>query len=452
MLREMLGVTAPTVIATEHIVGYYHRPYGGIVAPEGRKTVNTTSGGPALDVNVLYSLIGSGLQLFTSVYNMTGSEIVAVSRNGVRNIHKPILGQYKGMVIVRNVHVVLDVNSPKLDKYYHSRELPEHNEHEFRNIRDAYMAARNGPTACFNSNDPKHVYIISDAIIQEDLLDKQTSVYVNNRDIVLSTADVDMAPNHPFDDLETSIEAAERILNKQIGSGMLYDIVDNNQRYGDRFAVFGKSTARIPCRVDPTRSDGVYVYQASMDSGDRKIVAAVYSLDEAEEKLGLYRTEQDAISGGDARLLRERELEDLRHSNKVLQNELQATAMEREQSLLDFKSEHTRQEVVYKERISELERNQQILNHRLQASKDEWELERAAFQRRLEAQGFAMKSESMHREDYFDEREYRRKDYYDSRSHHRKDISEEIKFWPTALTAVASAAVGAFAMVGYFKK
>jgi len=98
--------------------------------------------------------------------------------------------------------------------------------------------------------------------------------------------------------------------------------------------------------------------------------------------------------------------------------------------MLKLKLQQTEQEVKFKERINQLDRDLKESEHLRKKDQEKWDLEKLDMQRRLE-----------HDRDRYAYRDMERKDYYDHRSHYRKDVSEGIKMWPVVLTA----AVGVFA-------
>lgn len=433
--RDMLAITAQTVVSTEYLSEHVRKFYNGLTDVTNSVKVNTTSGGPSLSIEMLHTLTGSGIQSMTCLYNLTGNNLTVISRSGIKNVFKPMLGHYQGKVIIRQIHCLLDVNSPMLDKYYNKKEVPQHMHHEFKEIQDAYFKTRQGPAACFNPNNPRYIFVLSDAIVPEELIEKNGSVYVNNRDLGISFDDVENTPNHPFDDLEASKEAVDKALSGQTGTGLLYEIIDNEKKYGDRYAIFGKRVVKIKATQNPLKGDGVYVYSTYMDENKKDITSVSFSLEDADEKLGLYKTEREAITGGDISTSNKKELEELQHRNSVLTIDNNKKKMEYEQNLLKLKETHANKELEYKEQISNIERQDAELKRQMQLERERWEFEKLRLEKELH--------QYKHNTNVND---YVRKDYYEDRSYHRKDRSEEIKFWPIALTAVFSAMAGAYAV------
>jgi len=272
-----------------------------------------------------------------------------------------------------------------------------------------------------------------DAVVDGTLLEEHRSLYVHNRDMVLSIEAVDVAPHHPFDALESSKERNEQLLKDHIGAGVVVEFIDNSGGTQERYFHVGKQIYSVRSRRDPTRADGIYVFKTYVDAGgQRHTLSNYYELNKAEEELGLYTSFEMAVSGGDIKTLREQELEKRKHENRLLQTELEQLKSHSEQELLAIKLDNTRQEVNFKERVNQLDQSLKESEHARKMAQERWDLEKLDMQRRLEYDRNRYANQDMER-----------KDYYENRSHVRKDFTEGLKLWPVLLTA----AVGAIAYV-----
>lgn len=434
MLDNIFDFNAPTKIALDHRVDNTLTGNNGTIFGVDTRSLNASPHGPAMRLSMLHDLVGSGVNKISFIYNKTGRDVSVIGRNGIRNVVKPIPGVYEPVVIIRQVDVVQDVASPRLDQYYLDKTTPQYGEEEFGRVREYYLSLRSGQLGCRDPNKPHYMFSVSDATVPMEVLTAHPAVYVSNRDVLLSYQDVDKAPAHPFDHPEAYRRAIAALFKGGVGVGMVYDIVDSQSAIGGRYAVFGKRVSYIPSRVDPNRPDGVYLYRVSIVGGEQKIVTETYPLSEAEEKLGLYRTEQEAISGGDVRVLREKELETVRHDHKLLESRLKELQLHKEQELQAVKIEAARSELAHKEQLQKLEHENKIANQKLQAMSHTWELQKLQYTQALDQHSMEHKY-----------REMDRRDYYEARSHERKDRSEEFKFWPVVITGCLAAGAGLMA-------
>jgi hypothetical protein len=368
----------------------------------------------------------------TFIFNQYNKDISVVLRNGVRQNIPPINNHFSNQVIIRTVYTIHKDNGPLLDKFFYTTDQTNINE-EFNIIRDQYIE--------FKKNNPnEHMVIVIDAVVDGNIIDQHHSLYIHNRDIVVSNEPIDITPHHPFDTLESSKEYAELLLENKTGYGIVIEIIDNDQTIGTRYINTGKHIHAITPKKDLAKPNGVYVFKTFTNAlNERKTTTAYFNMSEAVDKLGLYATYAAAEIGSDIQTQRSKELEDRKHENQILKTQIEDAKLKNE-SLTNairmeterVKMEYTKQEYELKQELNNMQQRMQAQDYARKAEEDKWERERLDLQRALERE-----KNSYNREDL------RRNDYYEERSHYRKDTSEMFKFIPILLTA----AVGVWAYV-----
>ncbi len=253
----------------------------------------------------------------------------------------------------------------------------------------------------------------------EEIKQKGGSVYCKPKDIVISLGNIYNAPPHPY--AEDSIHdylLDEKISNQDLGSpAFRIEIVDNNNQISSRFIFAFGELHEIKPKLDINRESGVYLTLMEANSiFDRgySVVQKKYTFEEAKEKLGLYKTREEASAAGDIQLIRKEELTRLAHANEVLKQET-----------IEIKAN------IEKETA---ERDRQF-------NKEKAELEEKIIK---------LKAEKEEIEHFREQERNARKDDYERKSHERKDYSELIKFLPFVVITIG-ALVAAFNKSGNSK-
>ena len=198
-------------------------------------------------------------------------------------------------------------------------------------------------------------------------------------------------------------------------TGMLIEIIDNENQYGDRYMYSGNTVVKIPSFKNKERPSGVYVATVEETGNGRTEVKGPihYTMEQAEEVYGLFRTQEEAMTGGNPKLLSEERLLQQKKEFDIQKQEFEQRKQELELENIRIKSE-------YAQRATDAERK---LREELQAI----ELER----KRLEAEAERRKEEQARLSDA-------RKDYYEGRSYERKDHSEWLKIGAALITGAVA--------------
>ena len=112
-------------------------------------------------------------------------------------------------------------------------------------------------------------------------------------------------------------------------AGVFIKIVDNERLHNVRFFYAAKQVIEVPCIKDTNLSSGVYcTIRSSAPHGGLLEETKVFTYEEAEVELGLYRTREEAESCGNPQILlaieeqkTKRELSQLKIDNEKLKLE-----------------------------------------------------------------------------------------------------------------------------------
>lgn len=194
-------------------------------------------------------------------------------------------------------------------------------------------------------------------------------------------------------------------------TGFLIEIIDNESQYGDRYMYSGNNVIRIPSFKNKERPSGVYVSVVEeVGSGRTENKGPVhYDMDMATELYGLFKTHEEALTGGNPKLLTEERLLNQKRDFETVKQEFEKRRSELELENLRIKSEYSQMTQQAELRLKEELQKMELERKRMEAEAD----------RRKEE--FARQSEA-------------RKDYYEGRSYERKDHSEWLKIGGALVT------------------
>ena len=237
-------------------------------------------------------------------YNGSAYGVVVSRRNGVSFISRPPNG-HKGKEFV--IVVTYEVGCHFVDRFANELEKS----HRFSNAETqvyldnvkrqqlAGMGRRSG-----NAKVSIHYLIEIDRLLAA----KENCLYIENLDMVLSLDSIGKVPPHPFANMnlrplnmtyrKDAIKTNECIYHVRI--------VDNNDEFGGRFINTNGTVLRINACKDNLAQSGVYVRLSNQsninDSATPTIIQNYYSFEEAETKLSLFRTREEARTLGDIAL------------------------------------------------------------------------------------------------------------------------------------------------------
>jgi len=267
--------------------------------------------------------------------------------------------------------------------------------------------------------------------IMDDDIRRNKLLYFRECDIVVSKEKQCMTAPHP--NSNEGLQQIEVSNGKiyQAQSGVFLKVVDNMYLASVRYYYAGKHLISVPSTNDETKESGVYCTISTMGAnGVVEPVTSFLGFDEAEEEIGLYRSQEDAISHGDPTISIKRDEAQSRAEERRLARELQEV-----KHAADLEKINNERLVFESKRSLELV---QMENNQL---KESLAIRKAVREDGFDEKKMVMSESEIARKDQYDRQERSRKDYYESRSYERKDTSELLKFIPGliigALTAFA---------------
>lgn len=293
-----------------------------------------------------------------------------------------------------------------------------------------------------NNKDISHISITIDKLIDSEQIKEQGCLYYPELDLLIYEGDYNPKIAHPKSEEGKTLEALNGIVNERKISGVLVEIVDNEFNIRKRYMYAANHLIEINAKKDGSRASGIYFTTADHDRlGDIHIEPKHYTFEEAEEKLGIHRTKEEAITAGNPELLlkaksqeREAELLASKANVELLRNELKMEEMKRTEEIAKIKHEQEKILNELKARIHELEADAVERRRNYDLLKEKYEKKKAKRERRKAKE-----------DDHRDSQKQKRSDYYEEESMNRKATQEWVKFIPAMLT-------GIFALVTLFAK
>jgi hypothetical protein len=298
-----------------------------------------------------------------SYHNESNRDITIVTRDSLR-IVLPALNENK-IVSMYNSSMVTDkliiqkkitIHSSKVQQVREYLKLAEHNDPNLLVIVNAVDQAYN----TFTSNQSKAsyfnkrnefdfiVYVQYEVTIAQ-LQGMQDCFYHVPSDLLISLKPLKQASAHPFSRSAVSSIKPEQCLS---AVGIDYVIVDNDSLISSRFVLLSGEVYKISPIVDKTRDNGIYLSRYKYDARHKsKVNHSVehFELNEFDEKLGLFKTYEEALTCGNVAKSLEKDLLDAKIKLKNKDLELENLRQEIEQKSLLNKDhlndkEHRRKE------------------------------------------------------------------------------------------------------------
>jgi hypothetical protein len=285
-----------------------------------------------------------------------------------------------------------------------------------------------GPIINFEFDLIKRVY-------SDDIL-KKKALYVKELDQIISFDARALSIPHP--NSNEGLQRSDVVRSKEhIGqAGIWMKVVDNLCIADLRYCWAAKHLIPIPSVTDESKDSGVY-YTLSLGEKGGIVNREEFflSFDEAEVRLGLYRSKSDAESNGNPKLATELEIVRLQEKETLSKGKLTDMAMELARIKHDYSVRAAEDEAALTRSKAETASLKESIDFRKVIRED-------SFDEAKKKRDTEFETSKRYREDILDEILAERKDRYDERSHYRKDTSEIIKFVP----GIAVGLLGMFAI------
>lgn len=337
----------------------------------------------------------SGDYKFSQYYvNESSVDITITQRNNLPIIVNKAIGHNrdKKQITVKNVfsfksneQIVATINN--INEY---QKTYENKQEDLENIKKILILNYNNDRFCSN------ISIVINYGIDISIIKENNVVYVPNLDLLINLGTYNNAYPHPFSSEGHGMKEYNDLIKDKKISGIFIELVDNENNIKNRYMYVAKQLLEIPVRKDKNRESGVYFSKATYDRLDEiHIKPEYYNYDKAEVELGLYKTKEEANTGG--------------NPEHISKNEL----IIKEQELIDARHKMAINDLKNKELVGSLE----------------LELEK-------------IKKDNAKLKEEYEERKYKRTDYYEEKSAVRKDNQEFLKYAPAAIAGL----IGIFAI------
>lgn len=310
-----------------------------------------------------------GISYRRTFVNYTRMPISVIDRNGVRFRVNNVPNKYSGEFIIRTEYVVPKQSMEDIQRlFFHTEDHPD-DYPELRLLREAIGDGR------YDRFAQKSFFI--DTVIKQDEFKDSKTMYVTNQDLMLTLESIDHKLVHPFGRTSLITERYAELSDNFSGISMFVEIVDNNDIIGNRFMFTAKRIFKVQAVKDIRRESGIYLgLVEKYPEREPTISSTRFDLEEGEEKLGLYRTQEEALSAGDIQALREEEIARLQHENKQL-------GLTRTAEIDAMNHKHELAVGALKERLLNVETINRDLDLKLEASKREREQDRSIHDLRI---------------------------------------------------------------------
>lgn len=275
-------------------------------------------------------------------------------------------------------------------------------------------------------------YVLDYHVSKKELDSRGGSLYLTQLDIAISSLRPELAAPHPFCEkgyMQRMLED-NRDVNTVGQFGYSLRIVDNDGVFGDRFVNINQEIFKIPATKDAVLKSGVYLtssaaLEGNFDNCPPRVLR--YGFEEADKKVGFYRSFEEAKTLGDVFAARERTFKEQQHQFKEEEHQwkLEKAELDRQHDL--FKRDLEAQKFQQDEERRKWEAEFKLREQRLKIEEQE-NAERAA----------KLKAEQAEFEHQRQREQMREKDEYDRRSQSRKEYGELLKFIPVVITGLAA--------------
>lgn len=261
-----------------------------------------------------------------------------------------------------------------------------------------------------------YLYIVTKVTISLDVIRSQGNVYISNKDLVLNAGNVLEMEEHPSLTESNPLMAIKEEVENNLFTVVL---VDNENRFSSRYLYLFNEIIEITPIMDKTRKSGLYLYYKMQGKPNQ---LSIPSCD--IEKCGfLYKSKEEAISGGDTSANYKKQIQELEHEFKL-----------KEHSYKQMEQDFKLKEHAHLQRKLELETEQQNNLARIK------QLELDLVSKKIESNHSIIddKQKDRQQEYYYKEKRFQAQDKYDDRSLARSEKMEIIKTGAAILTTLVA--------------
>lgn len=364
---------------------------------------------PVYDVNTTENT--NEFKIVQLYINNTDEDICVVHRNNLPVVIRKSPGYFGGAgnFVIRTIYhfnsreqVVNTINNLQ-----HLKKKSSMLDNDLEIVLSAMVAA-------YNSDHRITFYTVAlDKEVSVKTLRNHSALYIHEADIMLCDTRATMKCLHPFSEEGMLHNDYRDLVEERRVTGVFLELIDNENNVKTRYMYAAKQLIEISAKQDKTKKSGLYFTLADHDRfGEVHIDPQYYTFDEAEKEVGLFKTREEAMTGGNPEVLSRTEEERAKTELTELrrQVELDKAAHDRERAA------HEREKLENDRYRTETESELLEMNRQLEFQKNET--------RRLSEELDARKAI---RSDYYEDRKSARADHYEEVSYRRKDDHELLK-------------------------
>lgn len=333
------------------------------------------------------------------VFNDSRYDITMMNRNNVPVLIQgiPIQTATHSMVTIRTTHTINNAKTFSDIRNKINESYQQHGQFLSEDAELIFHVLNNG-----QANTNNAVIRIDRQVSINDLM-RQGCLYINDIDLMLYYENYTGAMVHPYSEYAVNNVPGENIAKVSCTSGIVIQIVDNDEKIAKRFVYMADRIIEVPIITDSSRRSGMYLYDINNSESD----LVFCELDELE-KHQIYPTEEQAKTHGKPDLIHEKEIKRLKQESEL-------------------------KELESKKRIQELKEEYEIKRAEAAIADDERKRQQESEIARIKLDY----EEKMRQKDY--ERQST-KDHFDERSYSRKSDYESIKTAGIMFTVILSIA------------
>lgn len=210
--------------------------------------------------------------------------------------------------------------------------------------------------------------------ISEDTLnDCGGLIYLQDLDMVVGYEKRKHEAHHPFSHAGM-IERMNSNLAIEEGTQQRIVYVDNSGIQSTRWMNTGQEVLQIKSISDPSLKNGVYVTYTVPDAND--VTTHVYTVEEAEKKLGIYISRDEALAFGSPEHRKKEEVKDLEHRVSMEKQEMARLKAISDREKLEAEDQNRRLEQQIKDDERRYAREKDEHEHRYRLLREEMEFNR----------------------------------------------------------------------------
>lgn len=364
---------------------------------------------PVYDVNTTENT--NEFKIVQLYINNTDEDICVVHRNNLPVVIRKSPGYFggSGTFVIRTIYhfnsrdqVVNTINNLQ-----HMKKKSSIADNDLEIVLSAMVAA-------FNSDHRITFYSVAlDKEVSVKTLRNHSALYVHEADIMLCDTRSTMKHPHPYSE-EGMLHGDYRgLVEERNVTGVFLELIDNENNLSTRYVYAAKHLIEVPAKQDKSKKSGLYFTLADQDRfGEVHIDPQYMTFEEAEEQVGLFKTREEALTGGNPEVLSRTEEERVKTELTTLRRQVDQDKIIHERE----RTAHEREKLENDRYRTETETKLLEMNRQLEFQKNET--------RRLTEELDARKAI---RTDYYEDRKSARNDHYEESSYRRKDDHELLK-------------------------